>query len=190
VLSVASALLDENEGFVQLPPEGAATVMVVGVVGLMVVVVLLVGVVGWAVAAVVVVVMVLVGVVGLVIAPEAPAFSGAVVVVVFGAPVAVVDGAAVVVVEVAASLCFCALAADVRTVEGDPPIVRPIAIPPPAIVSARAAMPARAAALLRGLIASGLSSVMHGRLLRTVHEKATRECRAPSLRAVSVARCR
>jgi hypothetical protein len=114
MLSVASALLDENEGLVQLPPEGAAAVMVAGVVGLVVVVaVLLVGVIGWVGA---VVAVLLVGAVGSGFAPEAPAFTGTVVVAVFGATVGVVDGdvvVAVVAVEVAAPFCECALAADV-----------------------------------------------------------------------------
>src|SRR5580700_4995278 len=104
MLSVASALLDENEGLVQIPPEGAAAVMAGGVVGLVVVLVavLLVGAVGWVGA---VVVALLVGAVGLAIAPEASGFPGTVVVVVFGATVGVVDGDVVVAVEVVAPFC-------------------------------------------------------------------------------------
>jgi hypothetical protein len=177
VLSVASASLDENEGFVQLPPAAAVTVGVglSGVVDLVLVGVVVVGV-------VVVVVVVL--------ALGAPDFSGPVPVVVCGATVEVVDGTVVVVVEVAAPLCVCALASDVRTGEGDPPTDSPMAIPPPTIAKATTAMPARAAALLRGLIVGGLSSVMHERLLGTVNEKTTREYQAPSRRVVSFVRCR
>jgi hypothetical protein len=151
MLSVASALLDENEGLVQIPPEGAAAAMAGGVVGLVVVLVavLLVGAVGWVGA---VVVALLVGAVGLAIAPEASGFPGTVVVVVFGATVGVVDGDVVVAVEVVAPFCVCPLVADVCTGEGDPPTDKPIAIPPPTIASASTAMPARAAALLRGLV--------------------------------------
>jgi hypothetical protein len=175
MLSVASALLDENEGLVQFPPEGAAAVVVAGVVGLVVVVVavLLVGVIGWVGVAVAVL---LVGAVGLVIAPEAPAFSGTVVVVVFGATSRVVDGDVVVAVEVVALFCACAFPADVCTGE-DPPSDKPIAIPPPTIVSARTAMPARAAALLRGLMVGGLSSVTYGKATsRPVRNPAGPDC--------------
>jgi len=64
----------------------------------------------------------------------------------------------------------------------------PIAIPPPTIVSARTAMPARAALRLRGLIADGLSSITET-LVRTVNEEAPREYRTPSPRSCRIARC-
>jgi hypothetical protein len=102
-----------------------------------------------------VVVVVLGGVVFLVPPPGATDFFGPVVVVAFGATVPVVDVA----VEVCALLCFCALNASAWTFEGDPPTDAATAIPPPTTASARTAMPARVAVLLRGLI-TGLVSVM------------------------------
>jgi hypothetical protein len=144
VFTVASAPLDENDGFVQLPPAGAALPVVVVVVVL---------------GAVVVVLGAVVVVLGAVVVGAVFLEAAVAVVVVDRAEEVVVVAWSVVVVVVglAALLCPCSLPAGERSDGADPPPDTAMAIPPPTAASTRPVMTIRRTVPLRHVIGEGLS---------------------------------